>query len=352
MRGADVADAPTVSVILPTYNRARWLSEAIRSLLGQTRPPLEIIVVDDGSTDDTPAICSRFARQVRYLRQDNAGVGAARNRGIREAQGEWIAFADSDDVWDAAKLDVQLDAVAAVPEAGWSITGCEVMDLQGRPLEGRQSFSRAFPLFRELHLSPEVLFARYLKRGEVSAPAGRHTVYFGDAYGLLFLGNVVLPTSAIVRRSVFDQVGLFDETFRVAGDTEFFHRLAARSPVAIVMTSLIRYRQGELGALSSSSNTAELIENGLESLRRAAKLRPELTPREARAFRDGKQRLLLRLAYSHLSDLRRPSARSKLVEAWREGAPLSARLLGMYLATLLPRSALRGLHRLKRWVSA
>lgn len=82
----------TVSVVIPTYNRARWLPETVASVLGQSVPPLEVLIVDDGSTDDTATVCAGMPPPVRYLRQANAGVGAARNRGIREARGTLLPW--------------------------------------------------------------------------------------------------------------------------------------------------------------------------------------------------------------------------------------------------------------------
>ena len=101
----------TVSVVIPCYNGAAFLREALDSVLAQTRPPLEVIVVDDGSTDDSAAIAESYGPPVRVIRQENQGESVARNRGIDEARGDWIAFLDADDVWKPEKLARQLAAV-------------------------------------------------------------------------------------------------------------------------------------------------------------------------------------------------------------------------------------------------
>ncbi|HEX3110532.1 MAG TPA: glycosyltransferase family A protein, partial [Thermoanaerobaculia bacterium] len=98
----------SVSVVIPSYNYARYLGEAIDSALGQTLPPLEVIVVDDGSTDDTPAVLAAYGDRIRVLRQKNAGVAVARNSGIAAARGECVAFLDADDVWLPRKLELQI----------------------------------------------------------------------------------------------------------------------------------------------------------------------------------------------------------------------------------------------------
>src|SRR6185369_7640984 len=101
-----------VSVIIPTYNSARFLTEAIDSVLAQSFKDFEILVIDDGSTDETKAMMQRYGSPVRYIYQANAGVAAARNRGIAESRGKYIAFLDADDAWCARKLETQLNALA------------------------------------------------------------------------------------------------------------------------------------------------------------------------------------------------------------------------------------------------
>ena len=343
---------PSVSVVVPTYNRAKWLPEAVASALGQTHRPLEVLIVDDGSTDHTEAVCASFAPPVRYIRQANGGVSAARNRGVREARGEWIAFLDSDDVWEPAKLEIQLAALRGAEAAEWSITGCQVIDLEGQPVPGPQGFARVFPVFAALRVSPDELFSRALSRTDLDCRGGVHRVYLGDAFRLLFHGNVVLPSSVLARRATIEAIGGFDESFRIAEETECFHRLAARSPVAVVMSPLVRYRVGGQGSLTSTANTTRLIGNALTSLDRAAKLRGELSPSERQAYEEGRRSLLLRLAYAQLSVFERQAARDALAEAWRGGAGRSPKMLGIYLASLLPVEVLRGLHGVKRRLRA
>lgn len=102
-----MSSQPRISVVIPAYNQAEYLSEALESVLSQTREPAEIIVVDDGSTDDTPAVLERYKRHVAFYRQPNAGISAARNAGLERATGDWVAFLDSDDIWDPRKLERQ-----------------------------------------------------------------------------------------------------------------------------------------------------------------------------------------------------------------------------------------------------
>jgi len=102
----------TVSVVIPCYNAAPFLRETLESVLAQTHPPLEVVVVDDGSTDDSSRIAESFGPPVRVIRQQNQGESVARNRGIAAARGEWVALLDADDVWEPRKLEMQITALS------------------------------------------------------------------------------------------------------------------------------------------------------------------------------------------------------------------------------------------------
>jgi glycosyltransferase involved in cell wall biosynthesis len=329
----------SISVVIPTYNRAGLLRRAVNSALAQTVAPLEILIVDDGSTDETAATCASWGAPVRYIATPNGGVAKARNVGIGEARGEWIALLDSDDEWVPTKLEAQCAALDAAPDARWSITGCTLVDGNGDDRLGRQGFEGAFPVFSEVSDSAAEYFGRDLRLvGD--------EVYTGDLYEKLFRGNVILPSSALVHRSVFDRCGTFDPAFRYAEETEFFHRVAAAFPVVILLARLVRYRVAQSGSLTSSANTKKLITNALVSLNQAARLRP-WTPSTRRAYRVGVQSLSLRLAYALLSEFDTRGARLVVKTALPK-----PRAWGILAASYLPASVLRGLHQLKRRLRA
>ncbi len=277
----------------------------------------------------------------------NSGVAAARNAGMALAVGDWIALLDSDDAWEPTKLEVQMAAHARTPEAAWSVTGCEVVDATDAVRAGPRSFAGAFLVFQELGRDPEAAFDEHLTRVEVTAAGGRHLCFTGDLFGLLFHGNVCLPSSAVIHRRVLERLGPFDPSLRVAEETEFFHRVASAFPVTIVMSPLVRYRAAQEGSLTAGVNIGRLTEAALHSLDAAARLRA-LSPVEERARVAGRRNLLLRLAYAQLSVRDGAAARRTLRRLAADRLPLGRRGAAIWAASLLPAPALAAMHAGKR----
>ena len=176
------SNQPLVSVIVPVYNGERFLSATLKSILDQDYRPLEVLVIDDGSTDGTAAVAQSFA-EIRYVYQSNHGVAVARNTGLEAARGEYIAFLDADDLWAPHKLSLQLDYHHQHPEVDCSFVG--------------------LVNFLEDGVEPPL----WLRDNQ--SEAGR------PDYS---------PCTLLARKSVFDLVGLFDTSFRVGEDTEWFAR--------------------------------------------------------------------------------------------------------------------------------
>jgi glycosyltransferase involved in cell wall biosynthesis len=116
-----------VSIILPTYNRAQLICEAIDSILNQTYQDFQIIVVDDGSTDNTAEVLKSYIPKIRYIQQENKGPGDARNRGIEDAKGKYIAFLDSDDIWMDFKLEIQVDILERLTDVGFLFSDFRIL---------------------------------------------------------------------------------------------------------------------------------------------------------------------------------------------------------------------------------
>lgn len=193
----------TVSVIIPTYNRRALLKRAVESVLEQSYRDFELIVVDDGSTDGSAALVEGLGGAPRCLRQDHRGQAAARNRGIAEARGPLIAFLDSDDWWDREKLSVQVTAMENEPRYGVSHT-------------------------QEI----------WYRGGEILPQKAKHRKYGGWIFERCLPLCAVSPSTAIVRKSLFDTVGLFDESFPCCEDYDLWLRASARHPFLLVDRAL------------------------------------------------------------------------------------------------------------------
>jgi glycosyltransferase involved in cell wall biosynthesis len=205
---------PEISVVIPAYNRAASIADAIHSVLGQTLPPTEIVVVDDGSADGTAAAVEAIADpRIRLVRQANGGSSAARNAGIAEARCEWIAFQDSDDEWLPRKLERQFQALAeAPPDAVAVYCGMVIVGtLDGG--EGRQSIS--------YHPGPE-----------------QQTVA-GDLTSALLRTSLISTQTLVARRALLQQVGGFDTRLKAVEDWELAIRLSRHGPIAFVDAPLV-----------------------------------------------------------------------------------------------------------------
>jgi glycosyltransferase involved in cell wall biosynthesis len=197
----------TVSVVIPVYNRAHAVCKAVESALQQTHPPHEVIVVDDGSTDESSETLARFGERIRILHQENRGVAAARNAGIAAATGTHILFLDSDDVLDPSCIARELARFAEDPSLGLVFTGTEFFDPEG-----------------------------LLVRPSTECVDGQ------VAEELLLLERNIISTvsGVMVPRSVLERTGSFDERLRVSEDWDFFYRIALLYPVGRVPEVLVR----------------------------------------------------------------------------------------------------------------
>lgn len=259
-----------VTVVIPTYNRADFLPDAIDSALAQTHREIEVIVVDDGSTDGTEELMARRYSSnplVRYFRQRNSGVATARNRGITEGRGELIAFLDSDDLWFPEKLRIQIAILSQLPEAGMLWTDMQAISPEGRMIHERHlrrmyGAYRFFPTMRDL-FSEEHSLDKFPDLAKL-LPADTK-VYCGNIFSQMVLGNLAHTSTAVIRRSRIDVAGLFREDFRVGEDHDFFLRMSKAGPVAFADIVTIGYRVNMSDALTAMKRL-EFAEAFLRSL--------------------------------------------------------------------------------------
>ncbi len=201
-----------VSVIMPTYNRAGYITKTLESIFAQTFKDYEVIVVDDGSTDKTEEVLRPHLDRITFIRKENGGPGSARNAGIKVAKGEYIAFLDSDDLWLPEKLNGQVKYLDDYPDVGLLFTDFEIF------CEDENGQERKL---REIHINVE-----------------------GPCFDKLFQKNFIPTLTVIIRKSCMDAVGLFEESrdLVVGEDYELWLRMAMRYRLGYIPKITARYR--------------------------------------------------------------------------------------------------------------
>ena len=243
-RSQAAAKTPRVSVILPTYNRAWIVEEAVASVLDQTFLDFELIVVDDGSKDDTRARLKRYGSRVRYLYQRNQGVSTARNTGIRHAAGELIALIDSDDLWAPAKLARQAAFFEDSPEARI----CQTEET-------------------------------WIRRGRRVNPKQRHRKPSGWIFEPSLALCLVSPSAVMMRRELIAEMGGFDETLPACEDYDLWLRISLQCPIYLLDEPLVIKRGGHADQLSAAPGLDRYRIQSLDKIL----TRENLTPPQTKA---------------------------------------------------------------------
>jgi glycosyltransferase involved in cell wall biosynthesis len=213
---------PKVSVIIPTYNRAHYIQKALDSVMAQTYQDFEVIVIDDGSTDNTREVVKQYGEKVRYFYQENTGIPGARNAGIRNSAGDYIAFLDSDDYWVKEKLERQMALFSEHPEYGMVASCCASIEQDGS--------------FREKN--------RPGKSGWILED--------------IFQKNFIRTSSAIVKRECLEKIGLFDEELQQCQEYDLWMHIAVYYPIGFINESLSVYVDNPHG-ISTESLTGRLF---------------------------------------------------------------------------------------------
>jgi len=331
-----------VSVIIPVYNCSKYILSAIDSVLEQTYKNYELIVVDDGSTDNTADVVLKYKDKIKYILQDNGGVSKARNTGINNANGSYIAFLDADDVWEKNKLEIQMNLFELFGDV--DLIFCSFLHTKDGKIVTGKTFQETYNIFREYNIKIKNIFEY---NSTFDCCDNKNIFYWGNIYKYLFLGNFILPSSVLLRRNSLSKTGLFDERYRVAEETEFFLRYSKLNTIGFIDCPLLRYEMPESENLSGKKNMEKLIKNALQIQIDSLMANYEEYKKNVRFFETGISTTYCRLAYYYLSEHKKDDARRYAIYAMR----MQKRNFMAYmilLASLFPKKYLEYLEKFKQ----
>ena len=241
---------PLVSVIMPTYNRAWTLKDAVDSVLLQDYPNIELVVIDDGSEDNTQELLETYKNEITVLRQENKGVSAARNKGIRQSRGEFIALLDSDDAWDKRKISCQMEFFKDHPEA----LICQTQEI-------------------------------WIRNGKKVNPKVKHKKPSGMIFEPSLDLCLVSPSAVMMKRQLFDMKGYFNENFLVCEDYDLWLRVSSTLPVFLIDKPYTIKRGGHKDQLSNFHSQDKFRIRSLSALMESGILTQEQTEKAKKVFK-------------------------------------------------------------------
>lgn len=338
-----------VSVIIPTYNRAEIIGAAIASALEQSYADVEVIVVDDGSTDQTRSVVEHYGPRVRYLVQPNGGVSAARNLGLMNARGEFIALLDSDDRFLPWKLEAQVRVLREHPTIGMVWTDMSAVTANGTLVSERylRSMYSAHALAR---LEERMTGAGSMGQLWAGAPPAlvNSPIYVGDIFSAMLLGNLVHTSTVLIRRERLRLGGGFDTSLAQSGeDYEFHLRTCSHGPVGFIDASSLLYRTGAPDQLTAPHYAVHIARNNLTTLLRWLERGRGRVELPAPLVRHRLAHALRWVGEAELDNGNRSEARRFLWKSLRH-EPLHGRSALLLAATALPAPLLRFARRARR----
>jgi len=301
---------PKVSVIIPTYNSAQYICETLDSVLAQTYKDYEIIVVDDGSTDNTREVLKPYMSKIKYIYKENGGPASARNVGIKNARGEYIAFLDSDDIWLPEKLEKQIEYLQSNPDIALVYSDC----------------------------------IRFNENGVCQRKSNVYHLREGYIFFKLLEGNFITTSTVIVRRECLDKVGYFDEELddlKHSEDYDLWLRISRSFKIGYIREPLVKYRVRESGLNRSN------IDRAYKALLKVFdKNTKDIQNLPDKYIRNCLFNIFLKWGISHFDRSNLYEARAPLAKAIRY-KPASFRTIIYYLSTFLPLRFLNSLRKVK-----
>ncbi len=306
--GIASGQTPRVSIVIPAYNCAATIGATIASCLKQTEPGIEVLVVNDGSTDLTADVLATFGDAIRVVTQDNGGLARARSLGAQSASGRYIAWMDADDLMAEERIRLQVQVLEQFPAIGLVSSDFSAFVTEDTDFDASHIASYYSSVRRRGGLDK-----LYPQRARVTA--GGCEILFGNIYDALVMGNFVHPPTVLMRKALHESVGYFDTSFRYSSDYDFIVRLSRITEFAFIDKPLLRYRRSDL-QMSQASRQGKIP---LETTRIVEKIRvdnPEFYTRNQVALRQRSAGALLAAAHEiGYSD--RPKALALLARSLR-----------------------------------
>jgi glycosyltransferase involved in cell wall biosynthesis len=301
---------PEVSIVIPAYNSADTIIETIQSIFNQTFSNYEIIIIDDGSTDDTKQVLEPYMHKIEYYAQRNQGQSAARNEGIQKAKGDFIAFLDDDDLLHPDNLKIKLGILKKHPEIGAVFSDFRLFNKDNfitpkSPLDFYKSLKRYKKDVADIFREKKRL--RLTEKFEVE-------YFYGNIFDDLFMGNFILTSSFIARKKFADEIGWFKPDIRAQEDYEFYLRFSKKHPMAFVNETLVDYRRGD-NQLTGHSYMEPITKSVVTII---DQYRDEFSKRgEIKIFKKRKAGSLVRLSEVYLGKGLKSEARNIIRESIR-----------------------------------
>jgi len=278
---------PLVSIIIPTYNSAHFLPECINSVLSQSYDNIEIIVIDDGSTDNTADVIQPFTKHIIYKKQENRGLAGARNAGFTASTGGFIAWLDADDIAHPDRILLQANYLFNNPEIVLISNNFSAFNSKGQIAHSHIStyygavqkagdICRIYPVHKEvtLGLPPGCKL--------IDAKTKSLQVYSGEVHQALILGNFIHPPTVMLRKSACFTAGKLDETIPTAEDWDYFIRLSKIGPIAFIDYPLLQYRISEQQMSSPNNNAERIVTNIIRVTEKHLKMEPKIIMKSKR----------------------------------------------------------------------
>lgn len=329
-------ELPKVSIVIPAYNSGAVVLESVRSALGQSYPNCEVLVIDDGSTDDTREKLTPLGSSIRYYWQENGGLARARNAGHRLADGEYIAWLDADDIAHPDRVAWQAHFLMRNPHVAVVAAEFTAFDSAGRLFP---EFSRTYYGRTE---SLETLFGR---REEFEWNGQQATIYSGDVSRRLLLGNFLHPPTVMIRRSAVQRAGELEGDVPVSEDWCYLMRLSRLGAAAFVAKTLLHYRLSDTQMSSPKNNPQRVAQGRLKAVEKLSREHADLARLQAAELNRLRARIHLDAADAFCEDDRR-AAMSHLWASLRLGH-LSASQCRTLVKLLAPRFVIEAYRRRK-----